>query len=156
MTRRHEALIPLTHDHHHALHNVRLLRHAAATDKEERFAAARSFVAFFREHSVHHFREEEEILFPRAIHQPHAPVDQISRVLVEHVRIHAMVDELERQVADGAVEPASMIELADLLKAHIRFEEDVLFPSIEKVVGSDLEGVALSASGRPAPQSGPS
>ena len=63
-TRRHNALIPLTHDHHHALHNLRLLRLAAEGDDEQRTTAARAFADFFAAHSVEHFREEEEELFP--------------------------------------------------------------------------------------------
>jgi hemerythrin-like domain-containing protein len=144
VTRRHDALVPLSHDHHHALHNLRLLKQAAATDDAQRLEAARAFVAFFREHSVVHFREEEEKVFPRVVRMPDAPIEGITRVLIEHIRLYALVNEIEHQTAAGAVEPAPMIELADLLKAHIRFEEDTLFPAIEKIGGDALEGVELA------------
>lgn len=66
--RRHDALIPLTHDHHHALARARRLRLAAASENgEEQRAAAEEFVEFFEGDSVLHFREEEEILFPLVI-----------------------------------------------------------------------------------------
>jgi hemerythrin-like domain-containing protein len=144
VSRRHDALVPLTHDHHHALHNVRLLKEAAAGDDAQRLEAARSFAAFFREHSVEHFREEEEKVFPVVIRMPKAPVEQISRVLVEHIHLYALVDEIERESAAGTVEPATMLELAELLKAHIRFEEDTLFPAIEAICGDGLQEVVLA------------
>jgi hemerythrin-like domain-containing protein len=144
VVRRHDALIPLTHDHHHALHNLRLLRRASDEDDAGRLDAARTFAAFFREHSVLHFREEEEEIFPLVISHPEAPTDGVVRVLVEHVRLHAMVKALEAQVARGSVEAVLMQELADLLRGHIRFEEDDLFPAIERLVGEELGAVSLA------------
>lgn len=151
MTRRHDSLIPLTHDHHHALHNLRLLRTAADASGAERADAARAFVAFFEAHSIVHFREEEEAIFPLVIRHPQAPREGIERILVEHVQLHALVGDLRRQVADADVSPDTMRELADLLRAHIRFEEDELFPAIERVAGDDLGGVVLAQRDRTKP-----
>ena len=61
--KRHRALIPLSHDHHEALVAARRLRHGA--DAPEPIAAATAFLAFFAASAVPHFREEEELLFPR-------------------------------------------------------------------------------------------
>jgi hemerythrin-like domain-containing protein len=144
MTRRHDALIPLTHDHHHALHNVRLLQKAADAEGAERVEAALAFVDFFRDHSVQHFREEEEELFPMVVGLPDAPLDGVARILLEHVQIHASVKDLQRQAADGDVDPQTMRSLGDLLKAHIRFEENELFPVIEAMVPDELRGLTLA------------
>jgi len=144
VARRHESLIPLTHDHHHALHNARLLREAADGAEDERRAATDEFLAFFREYAVQHFREEEEELFPLVIDAPDAPSDAIARVLVEHVRLHALV----RSLADDTSDPVAMRTLAELLRAHVRFEEDELFPAIERVT-SGLERLRLAPRARP-------
>ena len=144
MPRRHDALIPLTHDHHHALHNARLLRKAADGDDAHRVEAARAFAAFFREHSVQHFREEEEEIFPLVVRHPDAPMDGIVRILTEHVQLHALLKDLHDQLAREDADPASMREIADVLQRHIRFEEDELFPAIERLASDGLRAVRLA------------
>jgi hypothetical protein len=48
MAKRHPNLIPLTHDHHHALAHARRLRVAAGGTREDRSEQAREFLYFFR------------------------------------------------------------------------------------------------------------
>jgi hemerythrin-like domain-containing protein len=138
VARRHDALIPLSHDHHHALHELRLLRDAASGDDATRRETADSFVRFFIEHSVTHFREEEEELLPLVIEDERLPRSVLARVLLEHVEIHALVKRL-----DADADAQTMRELAALLRAHIRFEEDELFPAIERLVADRLPELAL-------------
>lgn len=47
MTKRHDALIPLTHDHHHTLAQARRLRDASAGDSKVLRRAADDFVNFY-------------------------------------------------------------------------------------------------------------
>lgn len=47
MTRRHEALLPLTHDHHHALAQARRLRELRVDDASGVRRAADDFVNFY-------------------------------------------------------------------------------------------------------------
>ena len=61
--KRHPALVPLSHDHHHALVEARRLRRSAETEADPA-AAAETFASFFASVTVPHFREEEEELFP--------------------------------------------------------------------------------------------
>lgn len=143
MARRHDALIPLSHDHHHALRNARALRLAADGDTEKRIAAARDFIEFFKGDSVRHFREEEEEVFPVVALRPDAPMEGIVRILTEHVQIHARVQAIEHQIEDGDVDPDAMRELARVLRAHVRFEEDELFPAIERIAGTELTDLHL-------------
>jgi hemerythrin-like domain-containing protein len=140
MSRRHDALIPLTHDHHHALHEARVLKQAAALpDEAQRTEASRAFIDFFHADSVNHFREEEEQLFPVVALEANAPMDGIVRVLTEHVRLHALV----RTLGADPSSVETMTELAGLLRAHVRFEEDELFPAIERVASEALDEVHL-------------
>jgi hypothetical protein len=55
--KRHPALVPLSHDHHHALVEARRLRRAA--DSPESAAAAAAFLRFFAYETVRHFCEAE-------------------------------------------------------------------------------------------------
>jgi hypothetical protein len=47
MTKRHQALIPLTHDHHHALVQARALIAAPDADPDTRTRVAKSFISFY-------------------------------------------------------------------------------------------------------------
>lgn len=137
--RRHHALVPLSHDHHHALVEARRLRRAA--DEAAPAAAASAFLRFFAAETVHHFREEEELLFPLAVGFDEAQ-EPLVQALLEHQRLHALVTELEERLADGRPPADVMRELGELLDAHVRHEERVLFPLIERLV-ADQTLVAL-------------
>jgi quercetin dioxygenase-like cupin family protein len=134
--KRRPPLIPLSHDHHHALVAARRLRLAA--ERGDASAEAAAFSRFFAEESVRHFRDEEERLFPLVAHSEEAQ-PLVVRALLEHQQLHA----LARQMASG--ETAPMRELAELLEAHVRFEERELFPLIERLLGDLLAHVELSA-----------
>jgi hemerythrin-like domain-containing protein len=144
MTKRHQGLIPLTHDHHHALAQARRLRVAAMGTDDQRIDQAREFVDFFRGDTINHFREEEEIVFPLAIEDARAaPV--LGRVVVEHLRIHALVTCLADEIADGQVSEGAAGKVAAALESHIRFEEGEVFPLLEEVVADErLERLSLS------------
>lgn len=142
--RRHDALIPLSHDHHLALRHARMLRQAAEGDDSERVRAAEAFIARFFSEAVRHFREEEEEILPLVIRHPDAPRDQIAQMLEEHVLLHALVRELRDQVEDGSTASELMREIASTMRAHVRLEEDRLFPAIERSIGARLDDVHLA------------
>jgi quercetin dioxygenase-like cupin family protein len=134
--KRHAALIPLSHDHHHALVAARRLRQSAGGDDAS--AEAASFSRFFVDESVPHFRDEEEHLFPLVVDSEEAQ-PLVVRALLEHQRLHA----LARDLASGDTAP--MRELGELLEAHVRFEERELFPLIERLLGELLARVEVGA-----------
>jgi mannose-6-phosphate isomerase-like protein (cupin superfamily) len=139
--KRHPALIPLSHDHHHALVEARRLRRTAATDKEPSAAAA-AFRRFFAAVTVPHFREEEETLFPLVVDAEEArPL--LVEALLDHQRLHALAAAL-----DGSADVRrSMRELGERLEAHVRLEERELFPLIERLAPAELDG--LDSADRP-------
>ena len=144
--RRHDALIPLSHDHHHALVRARRLRLAGeAVDVEDQRAAADEFLRFFGDDGVQHFREEEEILFPLVIDRPDTPTDLLSRLLLEHVQMHSLVSRLRTEVDGGGPAPQTLRTIGELLAAHIRLEESELFPSMERMLSEeDLGSIRLA------------
>jgi len=129
--KRRPALVPLSHDHHHALVEARRLRQAAATP--ESTAAATAFLGFFADETVRHFREEEEQLFPCILEFEEAR-ELLVRALLEHQRLHALAARLERLVDNGGEVDVTMGELGRLLESHVRLEERELFPLIERLV----------------------
>ena len=136
-----QALIPLSHDHHHALVEARRLRRAADRD-DDASGAAVAFVRFFRTSSVPHFREEEEALFPLVIDVEEARA-LLVQALLDHQRLHALVAALE---AGGDVR-ATMRELGERLEAHVRLEERQLFPLIERVAAAKLDAAMAAPKG---------
>ena len=136
-----QALIPVSHDHHHALVEAKRLRRAADRD-DDPSAAATAFVRFFRTSSVPHFREEEEVLFPLVIDVEEARA-LLVQALLDHQRLHALVAALE---AGGDVR-TTMRELGERLEAHVRLEERQLFPLIERVAAAELDGAMATPTG---------
>jgi hemerythrin-like domain-containing protein len=141
--KRHNALIPLTHDHHHALGQARRLRLAAGTAPEPRNIVAREFIDFFKRDTLVHFREEEEIIFPLVVDEREAEIP-LARLMMEHLRIHALVRRLAGEVEEGDPQPPTMEGLSEILQAHIRFEEKTFFPLVEHLCPSDLTSVHLA------------
>jgi hemerythrin-like domain-containing protein len=127
--KRHPALIPLSHDHHQALVEARRLRRAA--DTPESAAVASAFLRFFADETVGHFREEEELLFPRLVEFEEAR-ELLVQALLEHQRLHALTARLQQILTTGGEVAGVMRELGELLEAHIRLEERRLFPLIER------------------------
>jgi iron-sulfur cluster repair protein YtfE (RIC family) len=133
MMRRHDSLIPLTHDHHHALGQARRLELAANGGPEARLNQARTFLDFFDSETRAHFREEEESLFPLVIGEDEAQ-PFLSRVMLDHLRIHALVSGLRSDIEREDISSERLKRLGQALSHHIRLEEKVLFPMIERMV----------------------
>ncbi|MEA2453225.1 MAG: hypothetical protein QOG04_1935 [Actinomycetota bacterium] len=129
-------LIPLTHDHHHALAACRRLRVAAEGDEATRSKGTRAFLEFFASETVTHFREEEEQLFPLIVGVVDAQAT-LQKALIDHLQIHAAIADVRTEATKSSPSAISMIGVATLLEGHIRFEEKILFPLIERLVGAD-------------------
>lgn len=147
MPKRHSALIPLSHDHHHSLAQARRLKEiSAGSDPAGLRRTADDFVNFYLGRALHHFREEEELFFPPLVDdETVGPL--IARALADHLRLHAQVRVLRRQLSDGDIVPGLLGEIAALLEAHVRFEEQELFPLIEAGI-SESELMDLATAGR--------
>jgi Hemerythrin HHE cation binding domain len=127
--KRHRALQPLSRDHHIALVAAQRLRRA--TDGE---AARGEFLAFWSEHGARHFQVEEEVLLPAAAGWADPEADCVVRMLVDHVRIRAAAQNLQREP-----QPLETLhELGAMLERHVRLEEREVFPLIEATMPEDV------------------
>lgn len=130
--KRHEALYPLSHHHTNALHMA--LKLARAGTEKSRITVQEiknELQEFWYPEGRQHFREEEEVLL--TAFAQHASVDrpEIKEMLLEHVNIRALIDTLlKSEEADVSI----MHELGKLLEVHIRKEERIIFPMIEKAL----------------------
>ena len=75
---------------------------------------------------MRHFREEEELVFPLLPLQP----PELDRVLGEHQRMRA----LTRRLRDEGPAAETLTELGELLEAHIRLEERIVFELVQEHV----------------------
>jgi hemerythrin-like domain-containing protein len=128
--KRSAALQPLSRDHHRALYAALRLRRATSADAAD---AIDAFHAFWRDDGQRHFRVEEEVLLPGFVAAGGDPRDaRVAAVLTDHIAIRARARQL-----DPTASPAELAELGDRLTAHVRLEEDELFPLIEATLSPE-------------------
>jgi len=134
--KRHEAIAPLSRHHHHALALVLKIRKAeTAATKEQAEALRREVQRFWQNGGQQHFREEEEILLPAYARYASLERKEIIGMLLDHVKIRAMVDSIQDETDD--VLPL-IRKFGDMLEEHVRKEERVIFPMIEAALPEDV------------------
>lgn len=129
--KRHQALQPLSRQHHFGLLFSWKLRKGfsnnVATERLQEYAKW-----FFETEIKPHFKDEEEYVFPVLDKEN----ELVVRALKEHRRI-------ERLFKDTENPEKSLNQLEEELDAHIRFEERILFNEIQKVATTEqLEKIA--------------
>ena len=122
--RRHPALRRLSSEHHTGLVLARRARQAAREDGVAQAAAWASVKGRFRAELEGHFLREEQGLLPALRARGEAGL--VERTLREHQALRALIAE------DRA---ANLLPFAELLAAHIRFEEALLFPAAQSLLG---------------------
>jgi len=128
--KRHEALQPLSRQHHFGLLFSWKIRKGFAKEISiDRMKAYADW--FFKKEIQPHFKLEEKFVFPVLDHED--PL--IERALQEHKEIKALFED--------AKEPSKSLRiLEEKLTNHIRFEERVLFNKIQEVASkSEMEKI---------------
>lgn len=156
MSRRHDRLVPLTHDHHHALRHARALARAADGDDDTALGdAAGTFLRAYEDELLVHFREEEEQLLPLLPRDDPEAQELTRRTLLDHIELHRLVHELRHHPGD-VPDRDTVRTLATTLRGHIRMEEDRLFPLAKRIVADvDLETISLAPRHRTLPGPAP-
>lgn len=131
--KRHEALQPLSHDHHHGL----LLCWKIRTDFKNNIAITRikNYCDwFYKAHILPHFELEEKVLFPILGLEN----ELVKTALADHRR-------LSRHFENQKEIQKSLSFIEEELEAHIRFEERTLFNEIQKIAPEEtLKKIHLS------------
>ena len=122
----------LSSDHHRALVMARKMERAAGRDGLDP-TVLREIQAFCHDELRPHLAQEEEILLPALErHGEHALVE---RTIGEHAQMMELVTSLEQK--------GSLLRLSELLKQHVRFEEQQLFEvSQRKLTDAELDAIA--------------
>lgn len=133
--KRHESLKPLSRHHMIGLHIALKLKRAGTEESGLTIVEIKQEAdKFWNPYGQEHFREEEEILLP--VYAQFADINQpeIIEMLIEHVKIRSQINKLLTQ---DNIRIQEMHELGMLLESHIRNEERVIFPMIEKALPED-------------------
>lgn len=134
--KRDQALVPLSHDHHHALVIAMLLKR---TSDENAAGARHAYLDFWHSDCSDHFHVEEEVLFPAFAASQGADHPLLRKALDDHAAIRAMTESLEADEQAGA---AKLNLLGATLAAHVRLEEREIFPLIEQELpAAELAGL---------------
>jgi hemerythrin-like domain-containing protein len=138
-------LIPLSHQHQHALALCVLVERALAAGGKQPVCdeQARSVVNHFDAEMRTHFDIEEQVLFPALINFERV-ADLVNELSDEHHRMRELVDRL-RTGGDSPV----LAEFTDLLRRHVRKEENVLFQQAQELLGREqLDGLGEQIAAR--------
>jgi hemerythrin-like domain-containing protein len=128
------SLIPLSHQHHHGLALCVLLRRSISADPSPENLArlARRIANRYELELVNHFELEERDLFPAAVEHL-GPMEIVESLIAEHRSIAALVRQIAR-----APSPERVEDFCVLLSAHIRREENELFPELQERLPRDV------------------
>lgn len=124
------ALLSLSREHHSSLVMARTARRAANENENDAMARSVAMTAAMASIEAHwhtlmaaHFEREERLI---RIAQDALDPQAVTRVLTEHAELRILA------AGPCALEPAARLRrFADLISAHVRYEERTLFPQLQ-------------------------
>ena len=126
------ALVPLSREHNTALVlALRIKREVPGGDASVVRAVYDDLISFWARGLLPHFRVENECLLARLVR--HVPVEDelVRRTQRDHLSIEALVADMGDN-ADLDYRRGRLLEFAESLRTHIRWEEDVLFAATQE------------------------
>jgi iron-sulfur cluster repair protein YtfE (RIC family) len=134
--KRHEALAPLSREHHSALPLAQLLKKDAPVYKGLPTLHAEKLiyaVKFYKDNLQTHFSKEEELLAKVKQYHP-----EIERLACEIIDEHQQLTNLFNNISKENNLINSLDELGRAMESHIRKEERVLFPLIQQYCPEEI------------------
>jgi hemerythrin-like domain-containing protein len=127
------SLVPLSHQHQHALALCvqidRRLASATANDRVPELAAV--VVQQFDSEMRHHFNAEELVLFP-VLAKFDATTDLVRSLLAEHRTMEAL-----RDVVNESCDTDAIARFSEVLRLHVRKEEGLLFEEAQRLLSPE-------------------
>ena len=144
MARRQESLIPLSREHHSALvMALRIDREIPEADEAGVRGVYDALIAFWAQGLLPHFRAEGECLLARLVRHVDVENELVRRTERDHLTMEALVARMSDS-SDLQARRELLLEFAKTIRAHIRWEEDVLFAETERLL-TEAEMAALGA-----------
>jgi hemerythrin-like domain-containing protein len=138
---RNKNLIPLSHQHHHALALCVRIDRAIQAGEVDLAAWQEEIRLSFDQEIQYHFAAEEKELFPVATQFPELQ-PLVNQLLTEHATLRQFFS----QANSGDLDIARLNSFAELLSSHIRKEERQLFEGLQQRLNAqalDTLGTAL-------------
>jgi iron-sulfur cluster repair protein YtfE (RIC family) len=126
--KRSKAFVQFSKEHHFGLLQVWQIRHDISINVPEELIS-RYVLDFFNKDLRQHFKKEEDYLFSKL------PAGDLLRVQAEteHGQLYLLIDSLTKDRTSKEL----LHQFANLLEAHIRFEERVLFNHLQDTMTPD-------------------
>lgn len=118
--KRDKNLVSLSREHHYGLLCVWKIREGVKKNIE--FVRIKNYINYFWEHHLQHHFETEDAVFPEL--QKKSLTLQMEN---EHRNLEQQI-----KIINNSNDYQSLLDFADALNHHIRFEERVLFPQYEE------------------------
>ena len=129
---RDKNLIPLSHQHQHALAMCVRLDRALAKGSADLNAWQQEIVGIWESEIRYHFEAEEKILFPAA--DKYALLKPLIKQLVSE---HGTLRDFFARAQAGRLDTASLKTFGETLSQHIRTEERQLFEECQRQMPAD-------------------
>jgi len=129
---RDKSLIPLSHQHQHALALCVRIDRASPIPAGDVRAWQDEIVQHFRNEIGIHFAAEEKVLFPAACR-----FEAIAPLVGDLLAEHSLLRDGFREAESGSMSPDTLAVLAQRLAAHIRKEERLLFEQLQECMTSE-------------------
>jgi len=124
--RRHPALHQLSHDHHHGLVAAHRLKKGQPI-RADAVSIQSSISHFWDAELALHFALEEQYLF-----KGHNFPPALKELVANAIQDHAALRDLTSKATNGTLQTKDILRYAELLETHIRFEERIVFPDLQR------------------------
>jgi hemerythrin-like domain-containing protein len=129
---RDKNLIPLSHQHQHALALCVRLERAVQAGDLDMLAWQSEIQQIFVGEIQNHFNAEEQELFPVALR-----FAELSRLVDELVTEHALLRDYFALATERTMDPAKLHDFAKKLSAHVRKEERQLLETLQRLLAPE-------------------
>ena len=123
--KRNENLVPLSRDHHFGLLCVWKIR--LGVSKGISYERIKNYINYFWKNHLHSHFELEDTVLPEV-----EDAGLLSQMEQEHAEIHQLINRINE-----SEDTALLLQFAEALQNHIRFEERVVFPNYEEMLSTD-------------------
>ena len=129
---RDKNLVPLSHQHQHALALCVRIDRGVEAGKTNPEPWRAEIQALYQQEIAIHFAAEETVLFPAA-----SRFSEMQPLVNELISEHAALRGFFAEVGERTLDAQAIRDLATLLSQHIRKEERQLFESMQRLIGPD-------------------
>jgi hemerythrin-like domain-containing protein len=132
---RDKSLIPLSHQHQHALALCVRIERASPIPQNDLGAWQEEVAHLFQSEISVHFAAEEQIVFPAAVN-----FDDLNGLVKQLISEHAYLRTMFAKTQEDALPSNDILVLARSLSTHIRKEERQLFERMQQLLSNEELG----------------